>query len=295
MPTSRRTPLPLRSEFCHSLEICFTQGSQACQTSAIDALQSLCDPCLSLRHAASRGGDLPLSGDPSYSYLADSLPTRETLAEIMTVLLNPFTCELRTNFSIQLLTMRTFVLLASRGGDYSFTVVAECLAAKNRTLVSFLRKLAADFKAANAACRSCVDTTFAFLHQLVELPSLSSSLTDDDVDNNSAGASDPQAPRRTLCLTAAELAWVLNWPVGATAAVTGAGDTNAEQAERRRTHPLTLLQGRLAEAVSEEHQPENSKEDSETRHELLQLQVSCFYFFLTDPEVVVVIIIIFLE
>ena len=255
-----------RSEFCRSLEICFTQGSEACQASAIAALQSLCDPRLTLRTTTNHPGGGAV--DATAAHLADSLPSRETLAEIMTVLLNPFTCELRTNFSIQLLTMRTFVLLASRGGDTTFAVLTECLAAKHRTLFSLLRKLAADFEAGSSACRDCVGATADFLGQLMELTPLSSTVYDEP---SSA------TPQRTLCLTAAELAWVGLWPVAA-------ADSTAEQvADRRRTHPLTLLQGRLVEAVSEQlqqqQQQQQPEEEGGTLHELRQLKVSRYFFF----------------
>ncbi len=260
-----------RSEFCRSLEICFTQGSEACQASAIAALQSLCDPHVSLRTPEAAGGTAD-------SYLADSLPTRETLVEIMTVLLNPFTCELRTNFSIQLLTIRTFVMLLARGGDHTFVVLTECLAAKNRTLLSFMRKLAVDFDAGSAACRACVAAMTSFLGHLMEVPTSSSSSTLVDSDDTSSSGAAAQAsaaihllPRRTLCLTTAELAWVVLW--------TSAGDTAEQVADRRRTHPLTLLQARLTEAIEhyQQSQEQEQEEEDGPAHQLQQLKVSYMY------------------
>jgi hypothetical protein len=256
-----------RSEFCRSLEICFTQGSEACQASAIAALHSLCDSTLSLHPVPATATAAAWA-----AYLADSLPTRETLAEIMTVLLNPFTCEVRTHFSIQLLTIRTFVMLVSSGprgggGDHTFAVLAECLAAKHRMLFSFLRKLAVDFEARSADCRACVAESIAFLAQLMELPPPPpEALFKNDGDDERTTVS---PPRRTLCLKAAELAWVVQW--------TSSADTVEQAADRRRTHPLTLLQVRLTESLLS-HQQEG-EEDGGLRQELLQIKVRTAFVF----------------
>ena len=128
-----------RMEFCRTLEVCFTQGSDICQESAIAVLQSLCDPDLNLRSLKST----KVSGEEWDGYLADSLPDATTLLEMMTVLLNPFTCELRTNFSIQMLTMRTFIMFTQT--DFTFSRLKMCLNTKNRTMFAFWRKLSVDF------------------------------------------------------------------------------------------------------------------------------------------------------
>jgi hypothetical protein len=175
----------------------------------------------------------------------------------------------RTHFSIQLLTIRTFVMLVSSGprgggGDHTFSVLAECLAAKHRMLFSFLRKLAVDFEARSADCRACVAESIAFLAQLMELPPPPSA-------NDGAGdyeRTTVSPPRRTLCLKAAELAWVVQWTSGA--------DTVEQAADRRRTHPLALLQVRLTESLLSHQQEE--EEDEGLRQELLQIKVRTVFF-----------------
>ena len=176
----------VRTDFCRTLELSITQGSEACQESAIAVLQSLCDPRLSLAAASS----------PQQSwgqYLADSLPDRATLLEMMTVLLNPFTCELRTNFSIQLLTMRTFIMFAET--DFTFSILKLCLNSKNRTLTSFLRKLSDVFDPGNPACIPCIAAATRFLCLLGE---------------EGVGAAG-RYPARTRVLTEPELGWVIQY------------------------------------------------------------------------------------
>jgi hypothetical protein len=266
-----------RTEFCRSLELCFTQGSEACQASALAVLQFLCDPRRSL-HGDKTTADAAVR-------LADGLPPRDTLAEIMNLLLNPFTCELRTHFSIQLLTMRTFVLLATYGGDPAFVVLRECLAAKHRTLFAFLRKLAADFDGgASAACRGCLGATLDFLGLLLAPPPSPSVDNDDDASLDASSQPAARLPQRTLYLTPAELAWVVLWPPSGGEANTAAESADQAAVERRRTHPLTLLQVRLTEVVvgkEEEKQAaeetmevDGLEEEAGPLHELRQLKVS---------------------
>lgn len=178
-----------RTEFCRTLELSFTQGSTSCQQTAISVLQRLCDPELSLRTLPSAGA----GGVEAWEqYLADSVPDGATLAELMTVLLNPFTCELRTNFSIQLLTMRTFIMFTET--DFTFSILKLCLNTKNRTLFSFLRKLSVDLEPEKADCIPCLAAVAEFLTLLKE-----------------GTDGEGRYPGRSKVLTLPELAWVVQY------------------------------------------------------------------------------------
>ena len=178
----------VRTEFCRTLELSITQGSEACQESAIAVLGNLCDPELSLRSTPDLN---PGGGAPDWEpYLADSLPDRCTLLELMTVLLNPFTCQLRTNFSIQQLTMRTLIMFTRT--DFTFSILKLCLNSKNRTLYSFLRNLSVQFEPRQADCVPCLAGMAEFLSLLV-------------------GQGPSAYPPRTNLLSLTELAWVTQY------------------------------------------------------------------------------------
>ena len=178
----------VRTEFSRTLELCFTQGSDICQESAISVIGNLCDPQKSLRTKPSGSSEQEVWDQ----YLSDSLPDGTSLLELMRVLLNPYTFELKSNYSTQLLSIRTFKMLTRT--DATSIKLKLCLNTKHRTLYLFLRKLGADFDAGDPVFLDCFTATIEFLRLLVE-----------------PGAGDEEYPARSQVLSMAELAWLLQY------------------------------------------------------------------------------------
>jgi len=172
-------------------------------------LQNLCDPGITLHQSSQIDSASTPSPSSWEAVLSDSLPDTATLRELGTVLLNPFTCELRTNFSIQLLTMRTLVMLTRT--EFTFSILKTCLNAKNRNLFSFLRKLSVELKPEVDGCLAAIAATLELLQRVLQRPAEEEGTEDSGEPAAAAGDAVADCPARTSALSLEELAWVIQY------------------------------------------------------------------------------------
>ena len=175
--------------------------SDKCQASAVNIVSSLCDPGISI--APEQGGD------NSDQHLADSLPGRDSIVQLLSCLLDCMTLDSMT-FSTLTQILNTLSTLTKT--QYLLSIVRTSLVSdsKTRPLSDLLRRLAVQFSTEDPSLVSCLTSLMALVTSL-------------QLCNNG--------------LSLEEAGDVLGWL-----------DKNipeSEVAERRRTHPLLVIANRI--------------------------------------------------
>ena len=187
----------------------------------VQAIQSLCDRTVTLRTE---------TGPDKDTVLADSLPSRDCLSALVSLLFD-FLATDSKDFSAYSLAVSTFRLLCEQ--EYTLAILKTCMLgncqARDKPLHSFLRKLAVEFSVSNTELLTCISSILSMLFSLVDQSSLCNGGT--------------RVPSSTT-LSLLELCVCVSWVSGE--------DTQPQAAERRRTHPLVVLNNRVKEAGTEQ-------------------------------------------
>jgi len=195
-------------------------GDSPAPEHTVQAIHSLCDPRVTLRTETVSDKD---------SVLADSLPTRDSLSAFVCLLLDHLGTDSK-NFSAHSLTVTTLTMLTEQ--ECTLAILKNSLLSNNpskeRPLHSFLRKLAVEFSVSNPELLTCITSILSLLASLV--------------DQGSQCNGGTRVPSSTT-LTLMELGVCVSWVSGE--------DTQPQAAERRRTHPLVVLNNRVKEAGAE--------------------------------------------
>jgi len=204
--------------------ICSLEGALSADSPTpehtVQAIHSLCDISISLRSESDADKE---------RILADSLPNKESLSALISLLLEHLGSDSK-NFSSQSLAVTTLTMLTEQ--DYTSALLKTSLLTNNpskeRPLHSFLRKLAVEFTVSKPELLTCITSILSLLSSLVETNSLCN-----------GGSKIPSSTNLSLLELSICVSWV------------STEDIQQQATERRRTHPLVVLNNRIKELDAE--------------------------------------------
>ncbi|XP_066999085.2 protein virilizer isoform X2 [Anabrus simplex] len=162
------------------------------QECVVSVIQSLCDTEVTLLSTPSDQTPQLQTPTPEM-YLANSLPPRDLLVSMVSVMLEHIS-NIEHSFTTLLPTVRTFLMLTEH--DYGFYHLKVCLEKNTDALWNLFVKFCTGFCKDSSDCLSTLSTSLELLRVLISL----------DEEESGLGL-----PPRSLLMTVSELAVVLGW------------------------------------------------------------------------------------